>query len=100
VSASDTVEITRSEYERLLAIAAGEGPSLSITAFCEAEGLSRAAYFKMRGEGWGPDEIYIGDLVRITPAARREWRQRRAEAAAAGVRRGLSAGDPQNFENV
>jgi hypothetical protein len=83
------IEIDRAEYERLLSIAAGDGPSKSIAEFCDAERTSKAMYFKMQSEGWGPDEIYIGDLVRITPRAHRAWREQRAAAAAQGIRRGL-----------
>jgi hypothetical protein len=84
----DTIEITRAEYERLLALIAGDGPSKSIADFCEAENVSKAMYFKMREAGLGPIEYCIGDLVRITPQAIRDWRAKRVAATAQGARRG------------
>ncbi len=86
---NDTLEISRAEYNRLLAIAAGDGPSKTIAGFCDVENMSKAMWHKMRAEGWGPDVIYVGEIVLITPAAHRKWREQRAAAAAQGIRRGI-----------
>jgi hypothetical protein len=84
--AADTVTISRNEYERLLAIAAGDGPADSIETFCAGERISKAFYQKMKNEGWAPKEAYYGTLPRILPQAKREWR---AARMADGLRRGL-----------
>jgi hypothetical protein len=74
----------------LLEIAADGGPADSIETFCLSEKISQAFFYKMRVEGWGPEVVYYGNLARILPAAKREWRKERAAAAAAGIRRGLT----------
>jgi hypothetical protein len=86
-----TITIAVAEYERLLAEAADHGPSDTIDSFCQGEKISRALYYKMKVEGWAPAEMWVGDSVRITPRARREWRRQRERAAAAGVRRKFEA---------
>ena len=83
--ATETVTISREEYERLLALVAGDGPADSIESFCVSERISKAFYQKMKNEGWGPKEAYYGTLPRILPLAKREWR---AERMADGLRRG------------
>jgi hypothetical protein len=52
-------------------------PSLTITEFCKVEKISRSAYYGMKRLGLGPDEMYIGDLPRITPESHRRWRRQR-----------------------
>lgn len=74
----------------LLEIAADGGPADSIESFCFSEKISPAFFHKMRAEGWGPEVVYYGSLARILPAAKRKWREERAAAAAAGIRRGLT----------
>ena len=87
---SDNVTIPRTEYTHLLEIAADGGAADSIESFCLSEKISPAFFYKMRVEGWGPEVIYYGGLARILPAAKRKWREERAAAAAAGIRRGLT----------
>lgn len=54
--------------------------SLTIDAFCEAEGFKRSTYYKLRHLGLGPAETRFPGtaIVRISAAARREWRERMA----------------------
>jgi hypothetical protein len=87
---ADSVTIPRAEYLHLLEIAADGGPADSIESFCFSEKISPAFFHKMRAEGWGPEVVYYGSLARILPAAKRKWREERAAAAAAGIRRGLT----------
>jgi hypothetical protein len=63
----------------------------TITEFCLSEGISRSHYYVMRREGWGPDEMQVGRLVRITPEAKQRWRRERERAAKLGHRRALPA---------
>jgi hypothetical protein len=48
----------------------------------------------MRREGWGPDEMQVGRLVRITPEAKQRWRRERERAAKLGHRRALPKDEP------
>lgn len=57
--------------------------SLTISEFCAAEKLSRSLLYRSWREGWGPRFHLVGTHRRISPEARREWRQAR-EAAADG----------------
>jgi hypothetical protein len=61
----------------------------TIPEFCVSEGISRSQYYAMRREGWGPDEMHVGRLVRITPEAKQRWRRERERAAKLGHRRAL-----------
>jgi hypothetical protein len=63
----------------------------TVPEFCESERISLAMYYKMRSEGWGPDEAWIGTRVIITPEAKLRWRRQREAAAKLGIRRGLPA---------
>jgi predicted DNA-binding transcriptional regulator AlpA len=59
-------------------------PSLSIQQFCDAEGLSRGLYYKLKKQGRTPRELRIDAVIRITHQARIEWRrkmQKESEAA-------------------
>ena len=53
-------------------------PDLTIAEFCELKNLSRSSYFKIRRDGNGPAEIRPPgtDIIRISPAAVREWEAR------------------------
>lgn len=55
--------------------------SKTIQQFCELEGLSPSSYYKMRRDGYGPDEIRVPgtEIIRITPEAHRAWRERMAK---------------------
>ena len=61
----------------------------TIETFCESERISRSAYFDMRRQGWGPDEMRIGRLIRISPEAKARWRRQRERAAALNIRGAL-----------
>jgi hypothetical protein len=63
--------------------------SETVPEFCESERISLSMYYVMRGEGWGPDEAWIGTRVIITPEAKLRWRHQRETAAKLGIRRGL-----------
>src|SRR5205823_1001608 len=63
----------------------------TIVEFCVSENISRSQYYAMRREGWGPDEMYVGRIVRITPEAKQRWRRERERAAKLGHRRALPA---------
>jgi len=58
----------------------------TISQFCTSEGISRSQYYIMRRAGWGPDEMSVGRLVRISPEAKQRWRRERERAAKLGVR--------------
>jgi hypothetical protein len=85
---SDTVTIPRSAYAHLLEIAADGGPADTIESFYLSEKISAAFFYKMKLEGWGPAIVYYGSRARILPAAKRKWREERAAAATASIRRG------------
>lgn len=58
----------------------GDGPSLSISRFCEVEDLSRSTFYRMPIK---PRLHYpTPDAPRISAAARREWHERMAAEAA------------------
>jgi len=65
----------------------------TIEDFCKSEKISRSEYYEMRRKGWGPDEMHIGRLVRISPEAKQRWRRERERAAALGVRGALPVGE-------
>jgi predicted DNA-binding transcriptional regulator AlpA len=59
-------------------------PSLSIQEFCDAEGIGRNTYYKLKKQGRAPREFRIGASVRISHEARIAWRrkmQKESEAA-------------------
>jgi hypothetical protein len=55
-------------------------PSYTILQFCEAERISRSLLYRAWREGWGPRYHLVGAHKRISPEARREWRQEREAA--------------------
>src|SRR5262245_29918075 len=70
-------------------------PSMSIAAFCESEGISRAFYYALQRKGMAPQLTEIiapGEpginrgrglrLLRISAESRRVWRERIAQARA------------------
>jgi hypothetical protein len=65
------------------------GSSETIPQFCKSETISLSMYYKMRDEGWGPDEGAVGSRTIITPEAKLRWRRQREAAAKLGIRRGL-----------
>jgi len=48
--------------------------SLSIDEFCEAEGITRAFFYKLKDKGQAPVTYNIGRLVRVSPDAHSAWR--------------------------
>jgi hypothetical protein len=58
--------------------------SHTIDAFCELEQLSPHSYYKLRRLGLGPREMRVPGtkIVRISEAARREWRTRLEQVGA------------------
>jgi len=50
-------------------------PSYTISAFCEAEGITPPTYFKLRAAGRGPREMRYGTVVRISHRARLDWQR-------------------------
>jgi hypothetical protein len=61
--------------------------SQTVDEFCTSERISRAQFYVMQREGWGPRLMGIGRSVRISHEARRDWRRERERARAAGVGR-------------
>ena len=57
--------------------------SYTINEFCRAERISRSLLYRAWREGWGPRFHLVGSHKRISPEARREWRQEREVAAIA-----------------
>jgi hypothetical protein len=64
-------------YTRKTKIRVVTEPSFTIPEFCAAERISKPTYYKERDKGRGPKEYYIGNCVRISPAARLEWHERK-----------------------
>lgn len=56
-------------------------PSTTVKEFCELERISRTLLYRAWREGWGPRFHLVGTHKRISPEARREWRQEREAAA-------------------
>jgi predicted DNA-binding transcriptional regulator AlpA len=59
--------------------------SLTINEFCAVEKLSRSQLYKLWHQGKGPRLYKIGNRPRISPEARREWRQQMEAAQNAQV---------------
>jgi len=47
----------------------------SIREFCEAHGISRTLYFKLRDAGKGPREMQLGSRIVISLEAAAAWRR-------------------------
>ena len=58
-------------------------PSLSIQEFCDAEGIGRNTYYKLKKEGRAPREFRIGASIRISHEDRVSWRRARLKETAA-----------------
>ena len=54
------------------------GRSLTIKQFCELEQLSPSTFYKMRRDGYAPEELRVpnSEVVRFTPEAILAWRER------------------------
>jgi hypothetical protein len=75
-------------------IGSGDDHSQTIDEFCHGERISRATFFQMQTEGWGPQTMAVGAATRISPEARREWRREREKARRLGIRRALPKDSP------
>jgi hypothetical protein len=51
----------------------------SIKEFCEAHGISRTMYFKLKRKGQGPREMQIGARVVISLESAAAWRRAREQ---------------------
>lgn len=49
--------------------------SMTIRQFCQRHQIGRTTYFQMRKSGFGPREIRVGHLVRISFDSERDWLQ-------------------------
>jgi hypothetical protein len=49
----------------------------SVREFCEAYAISKAMYYKLRREGFGPVEMRIGTSIRISLEAAQAWNRAR-----------------------
>ena len=87
VSKSDPIDgVLDRLMEKIRGIGEGEA-SQTIMEFCRSERISRAQFYVMRKGGWGPRLMKVGNSVRVSPEARRDWRREREAAAARGVER-------------
>jgi hypothetical protein len=69
------------------------GDAHTIPSFCESNAISESHYYALKRQGRGPREMLVGDLVRISPEAERDWRlAREAETIA---KRQAEASDPR-----
>jgi hypothetical protein len=62
-------------------------PTLTVAQFCRAEQISRTRLYQDWKQGKGPRFFYNGTRRRISAEARKEWRRKREQDAANGVRR-------------
>jgi hypothetical protein len=53
----------------------------SIDEFAAAHGLSVAMYFKLRGQGLGPEEMHVGRRRLISLEAAERWRAKRTNVS-------------------
>ena len=74
--------------------------SKTVAEFCWAEKISRSQYYTMKREGWGPDEAWIGRLVRITDESHWRWQRQRERAAELGIRGPLPAHEVEALRHV
>ena len=63
------------------------GGCFTIAEFCRAHRVSEAFFYKMKAEGWAPDEMHAGARTLISFESAARWRRDREAAATAGVRR-------------
>jgi hypothetical protein len=52
----------------------------SVASFCDAHGISQAFYFKLKAQGFGPDEMRLGARIFITHESAARWRTVREAA--------------------
>ena len=85
------------------ATAEGKRVAFSISEFCFRNAFGTGTYHKLKRLGLGPDELRVGNIVRITREAELAWQrarthpqgtelQARERAEAVAVERGKTAG--------
>ena len=57
-----------------------ETEAYSIEEFCRAHRISRAFYFNIKRDGFGPREMRVGNRVIISREAAADWRKEREAA--------------------
>jgi hypothetical protein len=78
----------------------GPPMAFSVAAFCEAHHISQAMFFKMRNEGFGPDEMRVGTRVLISHEAAARWRLAREQATVAAQQQHSAAKVDTTQENT
>jgi hypothetical protein len=58
-----------------------ERAAYSIDEFAAAHGLSASMYFKLRGQGLGPEEMHVGRRRLISFEAAERWRRERTNTS-------------------
>jgi hypothetical protein len=80
------------------------GGAFTIREFCKAHRISEAFYYRMKNEGWAPDEMHAGARTLISFESAAKWRREREAAAAAGMRRKVestpAAGSSDDHDRV
>ncbi|SEE08888.1 hypothetical protein SAMN05519104_5175 [Rhizobiales bacterium GAS188] len=67
-----------------------DGKSQTIFEFCQGEGIGRSSYYYLKAIGRAPDEMVMGDIIRISPEAKRRWRERMEREPVKGSLRELA----------
>jgi predicted DNA-binding transcriptional regulator AlpA len=49
--------------------------AFSISAFCEAHGISRGTYYNLKKAGRAPREMHVGNRVLVSKEAAADWRR-------------------------
>jgi hypothetical protein len=55
--------------------------SMTLSEFRYVENMSAAKYYDLKSKGFGPEELNVDGMIRITPEARAKWHARMAELA-------------------
>jgi len=53
--------------------------ALTVTEFCDSNGISVSTYYALKRDGKGPREMKLGKRIMITPEAERDWRREREQ---------------------
>jgi len=67
-------------------------PLLTVANFCQAVGISRSTWHKLKRQGATPAVVTIGGIQRIRPEAARAWLAENEERAAADTAHKASEG--------
>jgi hypothetical protein len=68
---------TETETETRTPARRPERSAFSIQEFCWRQDFGLGTYHKIKRAGKGPDELRIGNVIRITSAAERKWQRER-----------------------